>query len=652
MPRRHLLLLLAPLVSSGCTLSSDIGGPCGAPRSLSSGTSPCREQFYYPTGIAIDPDGDVAYVTNGNADLRYSGGTVASIDLRYFECALQVVAHGYPADLSTLPECAGYEARVGDAVLGVHRFVDPTVNDTVAVANHWPPGSGCRPALLDPSITECDEQPFIADAVRVGNFAGSIRVQKLGARAACNSAAGRSAAPADTGMRRLFVPVRGDPSVTFVDVRKAPPGTAAAAQPLCDGATPQTGTRAGLACLDCPDVLGDPLHVPNGCDPQRITVRDFATPTANPGAQCSLDSTTCANLPPDPFGISLDEGCTPEGANYSHLLVAHLSGGEMTLIDADPTKQPISMTGTPSDPSHVVVRDIRGGFFPLDAAGRGGAFSVTPRVPGDPTGYWYATSRLNPTVAMFRVADVDLLLPIGSFAVSLGNGPYATGADVRDLVFDSCTAANPACTAPRADGTPGAAAPGSAASPDNCCLGVNQPCSGDGDCCSLACANGHCTAGAQGCRAFAVEEQPPSLFTIDTRVEPERFPAGVPRNQVVDVVNICQGVSHLRMTQSFEGVAPGGRPRTLLYAVCFNSGQVAVVDPDLARLVDNILVGSGPSEIAFNFGPGMPEPAHRRAYVTEFLDMNLSVIDLDPSSPRYHRVIGRIGISQPPPAGT
>ena len=39
---------------------------------------------------------------------------------------------------------------------------------------------------------------------------------------------------------------------------------------------------------------------------------------------------------------------------------------------------------------------------------------------------------------------------------------------------------------------------------------------------------------------------------------------------------------------------------------------------------------------------------HRRAYVTNFLDMNVSVIDLDPDSPDQFHVIGRIGLSDPP----
>ena len=62
----------------------------------------------------------------------------------------------------------------------------------------------------------------------------------------------------------------------------------------------------------------------------------------------------------------------------------------------------------------------------------------------------------------------------------------------------------------------------------------------------------------------------------------------------------------------------------------------------------------GPNEITFNFGPEMKQPGAvggvlpPRGYVTNYLDGNVAVIDLDPASPTYHRVIGRIGLTQPP----
>jgi hypothetical protein len=646
-----LAALLPTLGAIGCTLQSNIGGPCGAPRNFTTTGSPCREQFYFPTGIAVDPDGDVAYVSSGNADLRYSGGTVASVDLVLFECAMELARHGFPTDASAIDACKGYTAA---QLAQIHAFVDPA-SPTAPDADK---GTGCRPDLLDPTIIECDETPFIADAVRVGNFAGSIRVQKPQPSVQCGGAA-PDTTPAAVETRRLWLPVRGDPSITFIDVNKAPLGTihdSGALKPCFSDPSGGDTVSSGVACLQCADTANTQRdRVPDSCDAQRITVRDFPAGSEDPGATCLSDNTTCVPLPADPFGLFLDEGCAIVDCQsadctatermsseryYSRLVVAHLSGGQVTLINsANPT--PIATQQewcTPDGCSQQVIFDVRGGFFNADSLGRRGAFAVAPRVAGNPLSLWYGTSRLNPTVAMFRIADVNLILPVGSFGLSVGNGPFAGGGDVRDLVFDPCTPL-PVCPAGQA----------------SCCSAINQPCHKDADCCSQTCAPDEsgvlrCGDGNIGCRGFFVQENPPSLFTVDTRVEPDRFPAGVPRNQVVDLVDVCQGPAHLAMRQETQPGHEGERPRTLLYAVCFDAGQVAVVDPDLASVVDTVLVGRGPSEIAFNFGPGMPAPAHRRAYITEYVDMNVAVVDLDPGSPTFDRVIGRIGVSQPPPA--
>jgi len=48
------------------------------------------------------------------------------------------------------------------------------------------------------------------------------------------------------------------------------------------------------------------------------------------------------------------------------------------------------------------------------------------------------------------------------------------------------------------------------------------------------------------------------LFTIDTRIDPSKTPAGVPRNEVADVVTVCQGPSHLGVRR-MEVDGPEGR---------------------------------------------------------------------------------------------
>ena len=125
-----------------------------------------------------------------------------------------------------------------------------------------------------------------------------------------------------------------------------------------------------------------------------------------------------------------------------------------------------------------------------------------------------------------------------------------------------------------------------------------------------------------------------------------------------------------------------------LYVTCYLSGQVAEVDADSGELLSTILAGRGPLSIALNFGQGSKgfaidpcadpyvgdaEAATRgitcptaakpelrvhplgsaqpavgpRAYISAFLDNMIAVLDLDPRSPSYRRVVSRIGLPTP-----
>jgi hypothetical protein len=297
-------------------------------------------------------------------------------------------------------------------------------------------------------------------------------------------------------------------------------------------------------------------------------------------------------LPPEPFGMWLDEGpratvdpCDGQSLDpsYSRLVVTHLLGGEITLINSG-AFHPAS-TDT-INPTERVVLDVRASLLPADPTGRRGGFAVAPITPGDPLSFWYATSRLTPQIELFRVAEANLVLP--AIAFSLGGGAFQAGDDVRDV--------------------------------------VPQP---------------------ELNRVFMVDNHPPSVFTVDTRlVQSNEFQSGAPANQVTDIITICQGPSHLGLRTFEEPGAPGEPPRTVtrIYVVCFTSGQVAVIDPDLSEVLDQISVGNGANDIAFNFGPGMAEPAHRRAYVATYSDSAIAVIDLDRGSPTEDRVVGRIGV--------
>ncbi len=526
----------------GCTPPTN-GGPC---QSFGTGEEPCRQQLYFPSGLAFDPaepnvadDRNVLYVASGNADLRYSGGTVAAIDVDRFECAAAIAA-GEPS--RSPAQCDAAQA-MSDA-------------------------TGCRPSAIDPAIVECDETPFMVSAVKVGNFAGSIRLQR------------RTGDPKGFN-RRLWLTVRGDPSVTFVNAIK----------PYRASLTKDP--RSLPAHLDCEASNSDPNHLEH-CSGQRLTVRDF---TASGGCQgdaecpsgsaCTKGRCDPVALPPEPFGLFLNEGLDGAGHPYAHLAVAHLLSGQVTLINAAAANPASTAEVAPTEP---VVLDVRGGLLPADRNGRRGAFALAPLHVGDAQSLWFLSSRLSASIALFRVSSTEppQIVPAGLFSVA---GAFATGDDVRDLQVQE-----------------------------------------------------------DGSRAFFLQNHPPSLFTLDVRQFSPSGESTLPADQVVDIVPVCEGPSRIGLRQWQETGAEGAPPRTVtrVFVVCFVTGQVAVIDPDLGAMAANILVGRGPNEIAFNFSSGVAPPLHRRAYVTNYTDSTVAVIDLDRGSRTENRVIARIGITSPP----
>lgn len=158
------------------------------------GVPPPGDEMFFPSGILLDPraqpDGQAAkwlFVANGNNDLTYSSGTVVAIDLDEFFAA-------WTADQDTME-------------------VDPYCSDARCVLNvgyDTTAENPCRRLALRPNVVECDERAFIPSSVRVGDFATLLT---------------SSCEPDGEGgcdHTRLWLPVRGDPSVTFIDLSAYP----------------------------------------------------------------------------------------------------------------------------------------------------------------------------------------------------------------------------------------------------------------------------------------------------------------------------------------------------------------------------------------------------------------------------------------------
>ena len=147
------------------------------------GEDPPSDRVAFPSGLLVDPrvpETEPArwlFVTNANSDRRFNGGSLLAIDLdAFWDNATGAVGEIQPAG-TELPDEAG---------------------------------NVCRRIANMPQTVECLEEPFVANpdaTVFVGNFPGPA-----------------TAWVRDGDRARLLIPVRGDPSITYVDVSGDPHG--------------------------------------------------------------------------------------------------------------------------------------------------------------------------------------------------------------------------------------------------------------------------------------------------------------------------------------------------------------------------------------------------------------------------------------------
>jgi hypothetical protein len=502
------------------------------------GTNPPKDELYFPAGIAIDPSTQFAYVSNANADLKYGGGTVQMFDVLRFECALAA----YRSEKFRERASHGLDGPTGKE-LGRCAAFNAAEDASTAY---------CQPDPRDGSVIDCNEAPFVlgGSTVKVGNFAGVVRLLKR-----------------EKGGHRVFVGVRGDPSITFIDATL--PGNRAA---------PPEGL------LNCFNEMGERVGSPPGCDATTHLVQEFAC-TGFPSCANRDDHNMLTPLPSEPFGMSFDDPARP-----SQLLVAHLASGQVSLIDLLDNQDDRGADIKPKLEATSVP------MFPVASSGLRGAFALAPRPLDHPMDtserkLWYLTSNLNAIIATFRIADAKQIIPTQQFTIQ---STFLNGNDVREIVFDT-----------------------------------------------------------KRQRAFLTDGIPPSVVMLDTGLV-ESAGGKVPANVVTGVVDVCQTPSHMGLRHI---TYPDGSVRTRLVVVCFLSSQVMLVDPDRPGVDDTIFSGlGGPNDLAFTFddepdpvpnGATDPQPL-RHAWVTNFTESTISVVDLDPNSATQNQVIARLGF---PPDG-
>lgn len=309
------------------------------------GFSPPADQMFFPEGLLLDPrtpedePANYLFVANGNNDLAYNAGTIMAIDLQKFFDAWFDEEHG------VFPYCE----KNGDGEVDGRCVLDPMYETD---AEH-----PCRRLALNPQVVECDESSFSVPStnVRVGDFATSL-----------------ASSTEPGGGKRLWVPVRGEPSVTFMDIG----GSWPAPPELRCGQDRQPGEDADDGRCDDAFRLTHERNDPEG-----------------------------TKLARSPFNILVSET-----EHYRYAYVAHTEGGTLTLIDLD------GLVDAPGEPAIVDA-------FPAftAAATQPGGFGLAerpcfedpedPNVPSATLGCTrplvYASWRYAPRLTVFTASGID-----------------------------------------------------------------------------------------------------------------------------------------------------------------------------------------------------------------------------------------------------
>jgi hypothetical protein len=338
MPKRGFLRLAAPALPA---LAAAVVAGC---YTGDAGLSPQHDQFYFPTGLSVSPGNTTLYVINSDFDLQFNGGTVQAVDLVGLRGRLSKI-------LEPLRASAGVDAACASAGLAVNQ----------------------RTELIPGPCAEIPSEEVVKSFATVGAFASEAAIVL------------RPDAPG----ARLFVPVRGDPSVTYFDIDDDRNGGAATFKLDCGG------TGEDLRCA--------PIH--------KVGTNPY-------------DNLRRLTLPVEPLGIAADD-------RGESIVVAHQTEASASLItnswrDGERPTLQYFLTGLPFGPTEVVA-------LPkpalLDAVK-----SAVPYQPG-----FVMTFRAAPEVDVLRYVSDDAASPprpflsrAGAFAVSAN----ATGIDSRGIAID------------------------------------------------------------------------------------------------------------------------------------------------------------------------------------------------------------------------
>ncbi|MEO8183658.1 MAG: hypothetical protein ABI895_32915 [Deltaproteobacteria bacterium] len=361
------------------------------------GREPPLNRIYFPTGIALGPDGDRLYVVNSDWDLQFNAGSVQAYDAARLRALL-------PRSCNSDADCAGAgeacDAPSADSpslgATGTHWCVDALTRDVCR-------GLGVQNAgdrLIQPGLcgaVDNRSSELLLESVGIGAFATDLIYR-----------------PSPIAGGRLFIPVRSDATLHWLDVPA--------------GVSPGSGRE-----LECGQGAGRDCDA----DHRRGDGANEATPSG-------------VGLPIEPYAVAAS-------SDGEAVLVSHQTEGEVSLFSNDWS----ALTGPDSGPRLSYILEDLGGrpvhisAVPIPAIAQLDRAPGGPRALGYQPGFW-VTFRNASAVQLLRYFDavdsptgqpflgrasVDRLLA----TVNSDIRAMASDASARAACEAACAAADSAC---------------------------------------------------------------------------------------------------------------------------------------------------------------------------------------------------------------
>jgi hypothetical protein len=555
----------------GAVLAASILGGLGAAGCFTGadGLSPPTDRFYFPTGLAISESGKALYVANSDFDLRYNGGTVLAIDLAAVRDRVLCIQRGLVASM-TPEEADACNALLKQEIVNPRAVFNP-LGPSGSNAPCWGLGETSSPLLYPGPCGPLPAAGFIKTSAIIGAFASGAIL--------AHEPAGADA--------RLFVPVRGDPSITYFDVS--------------DELALKCGVDSGARCASEHRIGENPYETSRGIE-----------------------------LPLEPVGIAA-------GPAGEAIVTAHQTQGAASLVvnpwgEGERPLLEYVLPGLAPGPTELAAVPVPG-----VAAACGDTMEYEPG--------FLLTYRAAPQLDLLRYNDDAGSNPPRPFltrAASLAILANTAGFDSRGVAVDaserqacetSCDAqwesCEPACSDDRI-----ACLAACADIPMRFFVANRAPA-------SLLIGVARTQLVEVGA-SVPEEEDEKSCGSM-------RLTSAYEVLELEDTVPLTYGASRVAIGHVIvEGEDGQPKPKLRVFAVAFDSRFIFSYDPEARRIDAIIRTGRGPHALAFDTKVEPGGESHSFLYVAHFTDSYIGVVDLDTRKPTFGSMLLTLGQPESP----